>query len=101
MTELKLDFDTHRICTIDIGRKLRDLGLRVRWIRLEFSKSGNYHLVIAIRGQLEHFGIVAAQSILGSHPQREIYNFLRVSKLTRVPKFWRSRWNRLYDSQKF
>ena len=71
-----------------------------RWpleaIRLDRTRRG-WHVIIAVRKRLNAVTIVAAQAILGSDPNREMFNLDRARKLPRVPKEWRSQWNVLYE----
>jgi hypothetical protein len=43
--------------------------------------------------------IVAVQAILGSDPERELFNLVRALALDGAPAFWRTRWNVLYRAK--
>ena len=94
---------------IDIdGRLPNDLCERIAWacavlrwpieaVRVDRTRRG-YHVVIGVRRRLAPPVVVAAQAILFSDWRREVFNLLRVSKLDDAPKFWRERWNVLYEA---
>lgn len=74
-------------------------GRRLLWMRQERSASGKgWHLTLRLTppcsGPME---VVAWQAILGSDRYREACNVLRVRALKYVSRYWRERWNVLYD----
>jgi hypothetical protein len=98
MTLLYLDVD---------GRLPAGLVDRITWacelwrwplvaIRYEKTRHG-WHVVIGVRKRLAAPLIVAAQAVLGSDRNREMFNLMRVQSLAYVPLYWRKRWNVLYS----
>lgn len=97
MTLLYLDVD---------GRLPRDLLGRIilackiwRWplvaVKYERTRRG-WHVVVGVRRRVSAPLIVAAQAVLGSDRNREMFNVMRVQALPYVPGYWRTRWNVLY-----
>lgn len=99
MTYLKLDFDG--------APPPADLVDRAAWLaKMLHAKIGGapvtrrtrrgWHVVIPVTGRWAPLVIVAAQAILGSDRNREVFNLVRARRLPRVSKVWRRRWNVLY-----
>lgn len=65
-------------------------------VRLDRTQRG-WHVVIGIERQLAPALVVAAQAVLGSDTNREMFNLMRVVNLPNVSRFWRNRWNVLYE----
>lgn len=66
-------------------------------IRVDRTRRG-WHVIVSIAQRIRPALIVAAQAILGSDLNREMFNLMRVQCLPEIPKFWRSRWNVLYTT---
>lgn len=56
-----------------------------------------WHVIVTTGRQIAPPLVLAAQAIWGSDRRREMHNLGRVQNLRHVPKFWRSRWNVLYE----
>lgn len=84
-----------------------DMLERIRWtcavlqwpvagVRMDRTRRG-WHVVVNVRRRLAPLQIVAAQAVLGSDPRRETFNLQRATAYESLPRFWRARWNVLYD----
>lgn len=98
---VKLDIDEGRIRP-SIGTILMLLnrsGYIPRWLMEKRSRSGKgWHIVMALDPEPKTAEeVVALQAVLGSDPYREACNLQRARTLKRFSKFWRERWNVLYD----
>lgn len=94
---------------LDIDRALpRDMLKRItqccriwKWpleaVRFDQTRRG-WHVIVAIAGEIDPCLMVAAQAVLGSDRNREMFNVMRVQRLYQQPTFWRTRWNVLYLS---
>lgn len=71
-------------------------GLHVECIRIDRTRHG-YHIIIAVRGRVSMARVVLFQSLLGSDWKREMFNSRRAAAWRRVPAFWRTRANVLYQ----
>lgn len=79
----------------------RIVGIKPLATRYHRTKRG-WHITLFMGDEspsLTRNDIVTMQSILGSDPMREALNLMRVRAMRgkRVPKFWKQRWNILYD----
>lgn len=97
---LKVDWDAHAdaLPVVEVQRRLRRAGFRVRWWREEFSPSGRgRHLTLCVTPRpREPAVVVALQACLGSDVYREACNVARVRLLPTLSAFWRARWNVFY-----
>lgn len=75
----------------------RIVGVSPLWLCYRRSTHG-WHIIMAIRDQLEPAEIVALQACCGSDPRREALNLMRVLSIRRkgIGGFWSTRWNLLY-----
>ncbi len=100
MTEILLDYDGRLPSRLveRIARIGRLCGWRVEAVSFARSRRG-WHVVVLCRKRLVPFAVVAAQAILGSDVERELFNFVRASVLHVAPRFWRQRgrWNTHYS----
>lgn len=57
------------------------------------------HVRVILDRKVSPYAAVAAQTLLGSDPDRELYNLFRAARLRHAPAFWREpdRWNTLYS----
>lgn len=97
MTTLCLDFD-RRIPPKLVPRVTqccRMWGWPLAAIRYDRTRRG-WHVLVTVDGEIDPACIVAAQAILGSDTNREMFNLMRVQELHRMPAYWRDRWNVLY-----
>jgi hypothetical protein len=96
---LYLDFDSKAAPTIvaRITACCRLWQWPVEAIRFDRTRRG-WHVIIGVRKKIAPALIVAAQAILGSDPNREAFNVMRVQQLDKVSPFWRKRFNVLYAS---
>ena len=77
------------------------LALHVRHISVVTSPSGRgFHVVVTFREYLAPAIVVALQLVCGSDWRREIFNLVRVRRLSDAPAFWRMRWNVLYSESR-
>lgn len=99
MTLLYLDFDhvppANLIARITACCRLWHWPIEA--IRYDRTRRG-FHVVVGVRKRIEPALIVAAQAILGSDLNREMFNVMRVQQLEKVSPFWRKRFNVLYAS---
>lgn len=98
VTELRVDLDG------PAPKWWRRFAFLARMWRLEVetvcfarSQRGGLHVMIQVRNNVSPVRMVAMQACLGSDPIREAINLVRVNGLTRSPRFWRGRWNVLYE----
>lgn len=79
---------------------LRVLGVSPKAVSYSPSKRG-IHVTCIMGERLSRAELVALQAILGSDPWREILNLMRARQIRLhkkpLPKYWRQRWNILYD----
>lgn len=99
MTLLYLDFDGPIPAKLipRITQVCRLCQWPIEAIRYDKTRRG-WHVVVGVRRTIDPARIVAAQAILGSDPNREAFNLMRVGQLKSQPKFWRERFNVLYES---
>ena len=99
MTELRVDLDgpTPKNWWRRFAFLSRMWRLRVESVCFARSQRGGIHVMIRTRNRIAPERMVAMQACLGSDPIREAINLVRVAGLTRAPKFWRGRWNVLYE----
>jgi hypothetical protein len=97
MTLLYLDIDGPIPPTLlaRITQCCRLLRWPIEAIRYDRTRRG-WHVVIGVRRRIAFARVVAAQAILGSDRNRELFNLMRST--ARVPSFWKSRRNVLYSS---
>lgn len=98
---MKVDIDEGRVRP-SIGTILKLLnrsGYVPCWMMEKRSRSGKgWHIVLALDPEPRTAEeVVAIQAFLGSDPYREACNLQRARTLQRVSKFWRDRWNVLYE----
>ena len=77
---------------------LRTIGIIPRQVRYSRTRKG-WHVCIAYNGSLSEAETVAVQFALGSDRKRETLNLMRILRLKNAPKFWRDRWNLLYEEK--
>jgi hypothetical protein len=65
-------------------------------IRYSKSKRG-WHVAVLLREKISPMVRVAMEAILGDDPMRAAMNFARARNEKLMPKFWKQRWNILYD----
>lgn len=98
MTLLYLDVDRPRPPKAILQRITQCCRLW-RWpveaVRFDRTRRG-WHVVVAVAGDMDPALMVAAQAIMGSDLNREMFNVMRVQQLHAMPNFWRTRWNVLY-----
>ena len=102
MTELLLDYDAPTPPP-DLLRRLQRVawyfGTTVGVVECRKTRRG-WHVIAKLRSiTLPPLAVVAAQAILGSDPQRELFNLVRASRLEAAPTFWHSRHNVLYRAK--
>lgn len=99
MTHLLLDFDgalPRDLYARVSGSCTRLWGWTVEGMRIDRTRRG-WHVVVALRERVAPALVVAAQAILGSDPNREAFNLMRVRRLRTQAAFWRERFNVLYS----
>lgn len=90
---LLCDFDDPRPPTLArLWRVLGRIGVRPIYIAYDRSHSGCWHVRVRLNIALTSGEIVAAQALLGSDPQRERYNLMRVIAGARIRD-----WNLLFQ----
>lgn len=100
MTELLLDYDGR--LPRRLVERITAVGKLCRWgvqaVSFKRTRRG-WHVQVLCRARLQPFAIVAAQAILGSDLDREMFNLMRASVLHVAPAFWRQRgrWNTFYS----
>lgn len=101
VTSIKMDFD---------GPFPRDFLSRLtlccrawEWklvaCRVDRTRRG-WHVTALVRGVKQcivPLAVVAAQAILGSDRNREMFNLMRVLHWDELSPYWRERWNVLYE----
>lgn len=99
MTLLYLDFDGPVPATLVpwITQCCKLWQWPVEAVRYDRTRRG-WHVVVGVRKRIAPPLVVAAQAIFGSDAKREAFNLMRVTQLHRQPKFWRDRFNVLYES---
>ena len=75
---------------------LRTLGLVPREVRYRRTRKG-WHVLVEHSSSLTATEQVCVQFALGSDRKRELLNLMRVMRLANAPKFWKDRFNLLYD----
>lgn len=89
------DIDTVRAPRLEkVFRLAHVLGVGVRWVRLDRSHSGRWHLLVCWRARFSKLELIAIQAILGSDYKREAFNLYRVRSGVRS-----RRWNFLFDEK--
>lgn len=74
------------------------LALHVEHIQIVTSPSGRgFHVIVTMREFLKPAMIVALQIICGSDWRREVFNLVRVRRLSDAAAFWQMNWNVLYS----
>lgn len=100
-TLLYLDFDGH--LPSDLMERITAKCALWRWpleaVRIDRTRRG-WHVIIGIRKRIAALSMVAAQAILGSDPNREAFNLVRVRRLPMLPARAKCQWNVLYSSHK-
>lgn len=81
----------------DADRIMKFLDLRVRHVSVLESHNHHIHICYTLHTCLTPAEVVIVQLLCGSDPTREKYNFRRVRGLKTVDKYWRTRWNVLYE----
>ncbi len=99
MTLIYCDHDTRTAPTVIpfITECCKRWGWKLEAIRYDRTRRG-WHIIVGVRTRVPPALIVAAQAIWGSDKRREMFNVMRVQNLANVPRFWRSRFNVLYQS---
>ena len=99
VTLLYLDIDTRNVPPLvsRITQCCRLWGWPIEAIRYDRTAHG-WHVVVGVRKQIPPPLVVAAQAIFGSDRNREMFNLMRVQQLSKMPAFWRRRWNVIYSS---
>lgn len=98
VTTIKLDFDTPR-CPRLLNR-VRWVCRMLHWpvVLVEYRRTRHgWHVCVTVRRRVTPLQVVAVQAILGSDWRRETFNLVRARRLSRVPRYWRERFNVLYD----
>lgn len=99
MFEVKCDYDYRKFPPVGKALfRLRFLGVRVCTARISRSTHCGWHIVFYCSGRCSNFGIIALQLLCGSDPNREMFNYARVLQLDRAPRYWKSKWNILYEA---
>lgn len=99
MTEIKLDFDHRRQPDLEkTFYVLRCLGLSPTVARVSRSRHLGWHVYICVKERLQPGEIVAAQILCNSDTRRELFNLTRVLQLKHAPRYWRNKWNVLYEA---
>lgn len=99
MTTLKLDLDTARLAREPFERMdflMRLLRLHPIVTCIRRTRHG-WHVMLTVRETLEPLEVVAIQAIAGSDWRRESFNTMRVRAWPKLSRFWRARWNTLYE----
>lgn len=98
MTEIKCDFDGDmpRDFAKRLGMVVRFQRLRVVHVRIDRTRHG-WHVVVVVLNRVAFPRLVMLQAILGSDWKRELFNSRRALAWRRVPAFWRTRANVLYE----
>lgn len=98
LVKLDIDKGMHRPTVYELQRLLGRAGYVIDWLMEKRSKSGaGYHIVLSVDPRPRTAAeVVALQAILGSDPNREACNLLRSRRWSKLPRFWRDRWNVLY-----
>lgn len=81
---------------LQINSTFRVLGLTYLAMRINATKRG-FHYVFLLPGSITPLERVAIEAILGDDPMRAAMNFARARNHASMNKFWRQRWNILYD----
>lgn len=67
-------------------------------MRINRTKRG-WHYVFLLSESISPSERVAAEAILGDDPMRAAMNFARARNHKQMPKYWRHRWNILYNGK--
>lgn len=97
--DLCLDFDRVRHRAMHSARimmRLRAYRVTPLWTFYHRTAHG-WHVWIRVRERLSPITRVALQFALESDPRRESMMLLRVRGLAGQPRYWRSRWNLLFE----
>lgn len=97
-TTLMVDYDgtIPRDFEFRLRSVVRGHRLRVERVGIFRTRHG-YHVSIVVRGRIAFARCVLLQALLGSDWKRELFNSRRALAWRRVPSFWRSRANVLYQ----
>lgn len=98
MTEIKLDYDGAFPADfwMRVGVVCRAHRLRILAWRRDRTRHG-WHVVIYVVNRCSFQRVVLLQALMGSDWKREMFNSRRALAWRRVPVFWRTRANVLYD----
>jgi hypothetical protein len=89
------DMDSQRAPTLERAFRIaRILGIRIRWVRLDRSHSGRWHMLIEWAARFSKLETIALQAMLGSDYKRELFNLYRVRSGVKS-----RRWNFLFESK--
>lgn len=80
----------------ELASRIRVMDIRSHAICYKKTQRG-HHAIILCTKKLRPMELVAVQSILNSDPWREALNYRRARVIRRASKYWRTRWNILYD----
>lgn len=86
---------------VDLYAIFRVIHVRPVWICFRRTRRG-WHAIVRLRDRLQSAEIIALQACCGSDPRRETLNLMRVLSIRRAPirnRFWRRRWNLLYQGK--
>lgn len=100
MTQIRLDYDGR--LPGQLLDRIQRLGRLCKWrveaVSYARTRRG-WHVSIVCNKTLSPFAVVAAQALLGSDLEREMFNYVRATVLHVAPEFWRksTRWNPHYS----
>lgn len=90
--------DDPRLTIPRINSAFRAMGLQSGYSAIRYNRSKRgWHAAIVLRGKVSSIERVAMEAILGDDPMRAAMNFARAKNAKKMPKFWRQRWDILYD----
>lgn len=101
-TTIKLDIDRKRV-----GRApFRRLDFLCRVLRLHreailtYRTANGWHILLFVRERVSPPIVVAMQAIAGSDWRRETFTLQKARRLHGVSRYWRERYNTLYEARK-
>jgi hypothetical protein len=91
-------FNDSRLTVLHINSTFRAMGMPEGYTALRINRSRRgLHVAIILKTSVTPIERVAMEAILGDDSMRAAMNFARARNVHRMPKFWRQRWNILYD----
>jgi hypothetical protein len=98
---LFVDIDSHTSTKLRIPKinsLFRSAGIQSGYSNVRYSRTKRgWHIVFLLDEKLTPVERVALESILGDDRMRASMNFARARNQSKMPKYWKQRWNILYD----